>query len=558
MSQYILTLLEVGGIQEYVFGSNELVQNIGASERVMQATGEWLFDALDRADIPHNVERRGGVYQLNFETGQYPLRARDILDGCDAEIIYAGGGKALLLFRNAEQKKQFVNNLTEHALLDAPDLQLVIASNELDWETKELWHALEDLQIEIEQRKANRPPSVPLIGLGVTAACAFTGLPAVDYDPTQERHQRTRLISSAVLSKIDARPAADKRLHELVPQVQKNNLEFVYDFDLLGTANQSSYLAVIHADGNRMGERFGNLAKDVRERNGPLTQRNAEYAHALRAFSKSISRASTKALRATIDALLSVYDSKEHLFAERVPAPSKRNKTKKPEYFVPFRPIVFGGDDVTFVCEGRLGLTVAEKYLATYSSEILSDGEPAHARAGITVVHTHYPFSRAYDLAQELCDSAKAFIKKRLQNATAMDWHFAISGLVRGLNEVRAREYHTSDGSLILRPYQLGEMKTDRRYEWLSFQKVIDEFSRAERWRGRRNKVKALGDALRAGPFNTEQFLEVLTDDDDKVVLLPEIPDRPTMRKRGWQGEECGYFDALEALEFYVPLEKGS
>jgi hypothetical protein len=29
------------------------------------------------------------------------------------------------------------------------------------------------------------------------------------------------------------------------------------------------------------------------------------------------------------------------------------------KYLLPFRPIVFGGDDVTFICDGRLGLSLA-------------------------------------------------------------------------------------------------------------------------------------------------------------------------------------------------------
>ena len=77
---------------------------------------------------------------------------------------------------------------------------------------------------------------------------------------------------------------------------------------------------------------------------------------------------------------------------------------------LPFRPIVFGGDDVTFVCEGRLGLPLAAHYLTRLASEILPDGDPLYARAGIAIVKTHYPFARAYELAGRLGDSAKAFI----------------------------------------------------------------------------------------------------------------------------------------------------
>lgn len=44
MTQSTALLIEASGIQEYIFGSNQLSQNIGASELVTQATTDWLFD----------------------------------------------------------------------------------------------------------------------------------------------------------------------------------------------------------------------------------------------------------------------------------------------------------------------------------------------------------------------------------------------------------------------------------------------------------------------------------------------------------------------------------
>ena len=39
MSQQVLMLIEATGIQDYIFGSNKLAQNIGASELVRQDGG---------------------------------------------------------------------------------------------------------------------------------------------------------------------------------------------------------------------------------------------------------------------------------------------------------------------------------------------------------------------------------------------------------------------------------------------------------------------------------------------------------------------------------------
>ena len=120
------------------------------------------------------------------------------------------------------------------------------------------------------------------------------------------------------------------------------------------------------------------------------------------------------------------------------------------------RPIVFGGDDVTFVCKGRLGLALAVRYLQSYAGA----AQTVDRAGGVAVVKAHYPFSHAYDLAEELCKSAKDkiadFKLSGKESATVIDWHFSTSGVVLGLEEVRQREYSAENGdSLLMRPVWL-------------------------------------------------------------------------------------------------------
>jgi hypothetical protein len=222
---------------------------------------------------------------------------------------------------------------------------------------------------------------------------------------------------------------------------------------------------------------------------------------------------------------------------------------------LPFRPIVFGGDDVTFVSDGRLGLSLAAHYLSEFSSRTLADKMPAHCRAGVAVVKTHYPFARAYALADELCRSAKQYIKQRQQppfsenGLTAMDWHFAVGGLVLGLQTVRDREYTVPKvGNLNMRPVRLTPRAQDWR-SWGTFSQIVEKFQNDEQWAERRNKVKALRDPLRASPEAVRQFRTVYG-----MPELPSIPLQPDMAIQGWQGDRCGYFDAIEAMDFFVPL----
>jgi hypothetical protein len=205
-----------------------------------------------------------------------------------------------------------------------------------------------------------------------------------------------------------------------------------------------------------------------------------------------------------------------------------------------------------------LGLDLAAHYLQIFSNHSLPDDDkPAYCRGGIAVVKIHYPFSRAYALAEELCESAKEYITKRQLTPfnegglTTMDWHFAVSGLVRDLKDVREREYAIiGQGSLLMRPVRLSDPMKDWQ-SWDMFLKIVREFqSNDGPWSGRRNKIKALQNALRAGSAGTEQFLKVYNPSG-----LPNIPERPDMSWRGWQDGRCGYFDAIEAMDFLVPME---
>ena len=534
MNQYTLTVVDTTGIQDYIFGTNNLQQNVGASYLVECATRRWVIEALrDNSNI-HNV------IGLDRET---PFTDQAIENGMlQAEVVYAGGGNTVILFANHELAVEFARRLTCRVLQEAPGLQVILVHEDFDWQTQPLGGesgVVAAAMSRLAARKADPPVTSALLGLGVTAACAFTGLPAVDEIAVDEGRERL-LISAEVEAKLKVQQAAHTRLTHfnyhgyLVPK----------DFDAFGrTKGESSYIAVIHADGNGMGKRIERLRDKF-----PTSDKNREYIRAMRAFSASVQNAARKALQGTVDRLIaSIQEVDEKLKIGGV--------IEVRENQLPFRPIVFGGDDVTFVCDGRLGLSLAAYYLEQFSGIRLEDGDPAYCRAGIAVVKTHYPFARAYALADELCRSAKRYIKERQlppsneDGLTAMDWHFATSGLVLGLQSVREREYTVhNEGNLCMRPVRLTTPEGDWR-SWKTFSQLVQEFQTGERWGERRNKAKALRDILRTGRDAVEHFRAVYGLD-----KLPSISQRPNMEVQGWQGDRCGYFDAIEAMDFFVPL----
>jgi len=148
-----------------------------------------------------------------------------------------------------------------------------------------------------------------------------------------------------------------------------------FDNDLDGWAvSDDRGVAVVHADGNAIGQRVMGL--DDAER---------------KAFSAALSEATLQASRVALDA-----------FERRLPEHVVRAS-------LPLRPVVIGGDDVTFLVPRSYAVPFAHAYLAAFDAECATRPilTGVTACAGVIIVRTGFPFSQAHALAEELCRSAK-------------------------------------------------------------------------------------------------------------------------------------------------------
>ena len=537
---YVLTVVDTVGIQRYIYGTNHLRQNVGASHIVKQATSHWVVDVLPGV---HNAIRRDG--QIAFNT------SKRIEEGkLDAEVVYIGGGNAVILFASMELARRFAADLTRRALREAPGLHVVVAhSDPFDWEKSALGGKEGVVQRTMErlaQQKQNRPADAPLLGMGVTASGAFTGLPAVG-------REAGRLISSEAQAKIQAAQAAHEHLYNEFKEAW-GEFGIPKDFDHFGRSEgERSYVAVIHIDVNGMGKRVQAVYRHY-----PTPEDNRAYIEAMRAFSQSMKDAAHTALESTIRLLARNIDKLSEEYGINLEEDDGR-------VYLPVRPIVYGGDDVTFVTDGRLGLSLAARYIRVLAQQHLvgPEGEawPIYARGGIAIVKTHYPFAHAYTLTEELNHSAKVFIQEQRggqDDLNALDWHFTASGLIGGLKEIRQREYYLArEYSLLMRPVVLDtESKEYQGWRtWSNFVKVTCAFKYANEWRDRRNKIKALREVLRQGnPEAIEHFRSLY-----RIPELPPIKNAPPdVQKRGWLEKRTPYFDAIEAIDFFISLEKES
>lgn len=574
---YTLTILDTASIQSYIFGSNELRENIGASELVYRATKLWAFEALEAVlGNRHNINM-GDVKadDVDFYDHDFAIEQAQ-QSGPAAEVLYAGGGNTVILFggdNSLETAKTFVNTLSRRVLRDAPGLNLYAAHGSVQELStgQALTDAIDMVFKELAQIKEALPGPTPLLGLSVTAACTSTGLPAnAVMNPThymqEAEREPDRIVSNQVIAKWNA--ARTKSEKEQAPQegepvrsatqrLRKHFKDIQPEFhwtdnlDKIGNLGRGeSYIAVVHADGNGMGIRMREYS--IASSDGSAR----DYIVKMRNFSLALQKTALAALNQTVTELLKAVTR-------------TLNKGELPQYaskegkkYFPFRPIVFGGDDVTWVCAGPWGLPLAKHYLqALEEGDPLPDGKLPYASAGVTIVKTHYPFSRAYEMSEALLKSAKARVKDRKPDklASGIDWHFTTTGLSGDLEDIREREYTVRAGSLLMRPLVWQQDNVFDWRNWANFLALLREFQ-GENWKDRRNKIHALREALRGGDNAVQQFVTIYLSSEEKKEnqKLPALSGFPEKHNTtGWVDGRCLYFDAIEMHDQFFDLIEG-
>lgn len=575
MSGNQLLLIDTTQTQRYIFGSNRLMENIGGSYLVAMATEQWVLETIVKHEIkPHNIRQRADkTYEID------PDRHFE-KDDLAVEVITAGGGNSILLCRDEAVMRKFLNHYSRRLLCDAPNIPVYTAHEPFNWSgTQKLAEAVGKLMGETANKaKQMQQDSQPLLGMSVSVPCKATGLPAVqmskpvgDTPPYPISAEIT--AKHGVADQKHDRLAAITYLKKEVP-INEDHYRYPGDFDdMVPRKGEANYIAIVHADGDGVGNRLKRLGKD--ERGDYLDWDHRKYITERRRFSDGLKAATRQALQATMkslqdkllqdskpngDVLIAFYGDEEQRIELQ---PIEEGKYL---YYLPFRPIISGGDDVTFVCDGRIAHALTLNYLCAFkqaTSNIEIGGKkvfdrPISASAGIAIVRTHYPFARAYDLAEDLMENAKRarrFHKWKEEEIGALDWHFTVGGLYGNVKTIREREYKSGSGDLTLRPVAVEKPKQLSERCWETIQEGIKVFQEPNKpkdeqeWYSRRNKAKALRDALREGKNAVVRFRTMFL----SGGKLPDIGNE-NFRDSGYYLDRCGYFDALELSDWFMDV----
>lgn len=435
-----LVLIETAGNQRYVFGTNRLRENIGASEQIFRAGTQWLLDPLHLWS-DDTVARSAAIL------GQAPLGT-----GSKVEVVYATSGKAVALCDTVATATELIRRVTSRAVTEANGLDIAGCAVAVDWQAGSVVEAYAEAAELLARTRgllpptAARSPQLPLLDVSVV-----DGLPG-HREAGRPGGGGTEVISLATDQRRQAARAAIDRLRASL-EPGDGTWRLVSTLDRLEQQfDDLSWLAVVHADGNGIGRAFLELADRFGLSGAAGPAANRAYVDALRSFSVGLELVTEQAFRG---ALAAVAD------AIRSTASADSSKADDEPPVVPVVPLILGGDDSTFVCEASIAIELSRRFveafvrLTAHPDELLaladlpdegkpvvealataSDGVGFGMAAGIAAVHAHHPFHAAYELAAQLTASAK--VTKRLPSpAGALDFHVLYDTSATDLDVIR-------------------------------------------------------------------------------------------------------------------------
>ena len=527
--QYKAILFDTRSIQKYIFSSNQLKTNIGASYLVEAVFEEILLPA---------VREILGADTLDDMSWKRPEDTDWSSMTAAARVGYIGGGKALLLFAehvDDDILTAVIAAFTKKLLIHAPGLHTGAAIGTLELAADGRYIGAERLNPLFDRLKEGQNTVFPAVNVpytGLTLACSETG-------ETANAWVDGRFCSWEVAAKLhptfpsgsgeaDVQQALmDKLMTAFTPEEQEQFIgryDFPVEFARLGQKTPKNDIAVVHIDGNNMGRKFQGcetLTAYIRRSRGIRHDTLAAFAALVKHIVEHIDRYKDS---------LDLRD--EHGLCT-----------------LPVRPIVLGGDDMTFVCAGKAAVE-----FSAFLMQHLMEKNIASC-AGITIMNTSYPFFRAYEMAEELCGAAKNEMRA-LERAAGheVDSCWLDFAILHGeqpptLEQFRAREYRGARGDLHFGPYRV-----DTDGAGAMGERHITALLAGVRGLRRlpRNKVKELRRVLAYGKHEQQQFMTQLG---HLNLQLPDVPAWHAYAENLWEQERTPYMDAIELMDYVMDGE---
>ena len=508
MDDSYLALYDVRGIQNYIYRTAKLADVIGASVLVENIILEALKYSIAVLDTSLD-------YCLDWYDSKDVFEYKD-MNQYDIEVLFIGGGNAYVLFKTKDTMREINKIMSRYIREKTYSLELVCAF------VKKSEHYSKDYVSLIQQLnevKAQITNVKPIGALPIMEVEIMTGYPIIN-----QRQESTETVS-----KRKAKPEEDetKILDNLVTQ-----------------KGEDSLLAIVHIDGNNMGQRIVRLIADIEDYGTAI--------NTMRRLSYNINKYYQYAFNQT----------KEYFDAKR----SKEGKKT-------IRPIIVAGDDITYICNDLYALDSVEYFCQLIANHAINE-QPGQAPdleqygfsvcAGVAFVGSHFPFSVGYNVAESLVKSAKEFAKKKENKdgeriGNYVDYQIVKNIHCSDLKTTRLREYVTPLGeNLINRPYYIKvESDTEKLksmdqtiHSYRQLRSNVEYFANTEHIP--KSFVKEIRNTYSLGSHYMRELVAFL---ESRQYQMPEQKDHMEMYD---QNKNALYYDAIELVDLFALAKKGS
>lgn len=538
-------LFDTRSIQRYIYSGNKLRTNVGASYIVDRVFFDVLIDGVLKELFP---EDKFSSDDDAWDFSKDEATPWQEMNSCC--VAYVGGGNALLLFDSTKEDKrvEVVKKFTRKLLTERPGLKVGTALGELEIVDGKLKQEnIDELYTKLKANQNNIFPAVNVPYTGLTLSCEINGEAANFYGKFGAGDAKFYSQETAV--KFKFAEDANKNLRERFGKIfslkgfdARSDFNFPFEVEKLGQQDGENYFAIVHVDGNNMGLKFQTCTG--------LDER--------RKLSREIRRKTEGAFADLLAKIILMKDSggfDDALDLEK--------------NFLPIRPLIIGGDDVTFLCPANMAILFTKTLIEFLDAETPDDASEhltakisrhMDACAGIAILPTKYPFFRGYELAEQLCDSAKKSMRELAQeknlsaeeNLRGSSWlDFAIlhGEQAPTLEQIRATEYRGVHGrKLHFGAYRLcndaAKHKRDRLHNLENLLSCTTQLPHVMA----NNKIKELRGILQRGDDDAKKFLRQLEVLEQK---LPVVPDWSEFEETFWRNASTPYVDAIELLDFY-------